>query len=78
MVMTDRGDAADVTAFRSEIWGHAIALIKAQPWLGVGWGQFNFAWTLTPFADAQRAAWSTTRTTCRCSWPSSWACRSRR
>jgi O-antigen ligase len=47
-VLTTR-EGADVTAFRSEIWSSALTLIKDQPWLGVGWGQFNFAWTLTPF-----------------------------
>ncbi len=47
LVLTDRGDVG-VTAFRSEIWRSALALIQDQPWLGVGWGQFNFAWTLTP------------------------------
>ncbi|MEK8051681.1 Wzy polymerase domain-containing protein [Ideonella sp. DXS22W] len=34
---------------RSNIWRNALALIQAQPWLGVGFGEFNFAWTLTPF-----------------------------
>ena len=48
VVLTDRSDVG-VTAFRGEIWGNALTLIKEQPWLGVGWGQFNFAWTLTPF-----------------------------
>lgn len=48
VVLTDRSET-DVTAHRGEIWGNCIALIKEQPWLGVGWGQFNFAWTLTPF-----------------------------
>jgi len=46
----DRGDAG-ITAFRSEIWKNCVALIREQPWLGVGWGQFNFAWSLTPFAE---------------------------
>jgi len=41
----------DITAFRSEIWSQSLTLIANQPWLGVGWGQFNFAWTLTPFAS---------------------------
>ena len=50
VVLTDRSET-DVTAFRGEIWSNCIALIKAQPWLGVGWGQFNFAWTLTPFSS---------------------------
>jgi O-antigen ligase len=31
------------------IWANAIEMIRQQPWLGVGWGEFNFAWTLTPF-----------------------------
>ena len=48
--ITDRSDASDVTSFRSEIWRQAIVLVKANPWFGVGWGGFNFAWTLTPFA----------------------------
>lgn len=29
----------------------AWALISEHPWLGVGWGEFNFAWTLTPMAS---------------------------
>lgn len=31
------------------IWRNAVEMIRQQPWLGVGWGEFNFAWTLTPF-----------------------------
>jgi hypothetical protein len=31
------------------IWRNTVAMIAQQPWLGVGWGEFNFAWTLTPF-----------------------------
>lgn len=27
------------------------ALISQHPWFGVGWGEFNFAWTLTPMAS---------------------------
>jgi O-antigen ligase len=26
-----------------------LALIRQQPWWGVGFGEFNFAWSLTPF-----------------------------
>ncbi len=48
VVLTDRSEAPDVTAFRGEIWRNALTMIHQQPWLGVGWGQFNFAWTLTP------------------------------
>jgi O-antigen ligase len=49
LVLTARKDAPDVTAFRSEIWSQALDLIRQNPWTGVGWGNFNFAWTLTPF-----------------------------
>ena len=34
---------------RFDIWSNALALIASHPWLGVGFGDFNFAWTLTPF-----------------------------
>ena len=34
---------------RSRIWANALALIAQQPWAGVGFGEFNFAWSLTPF-----------------------------
>ncbi len=33
------------------IWRNAVEMIRQQPLLGVGWGEFNFAWTLTPFPD---------------------------
>jgi O-antigen ligase len=39
----------DVSASRFAIWSNTLALIGAQPWTGVGFGEFNFAWTLTPF-----------------------------
>ena len=26
-------------------------MIAAHPWAGVGWGEFNFAWSMTPFPD---------------------------
>lgn len=41
----------DISSSRFAIWSNTLALIRAQPWLGVGWGEFNFAWTLTPFPD---------------------------
>ncbi|TMH09429.1 MAG: polymerase, partial [Betaproteobacteria bacterium] len=28
---------------------NTLALIAQHPWLGVGFGEFNFAWSLTPF-----------------------------
>ncbi len=48
IVLTDRSETTSTLAYRDEIWRSALTLIQGQPWLGVGWGQFNFAWTLTP------------------------------
>jgi len=39
----------DVSASRFGIWANTLTLIRQQPWTGVGFGEFNFAWTLTPF-----------------------------
>ena len=33
------------------IWRQTLALIGQHPWTGVGFGEFNFAWTLTPFVE---------------------------
>ena len=40
---------SDPSSSRFGIWANALSLIAQHPWLGVGWGEFNFAWTLTPF-----------------------------
>ncbi|MFO1269378.1 MAG: Wzy polymerase domain-containing protein, partial [Rubrivivax sp.] len=40
---------ADAPSARLTIWTHTLALIRESPWLGVGFGEFNFAWTLTSF-----------------------------
>jgi O-antigen ligase len=39
----------DVSSSRIGIWANTLTLIRMHPWFGVGWGEFNFAWTLTPF-----------------------------
>ena len=39
---------ADVGGSRVAIWRDALTLIGQQPWAGVGFGEFNLAWTLTP------------------------------
>ncbi len=39
----------DISSSRFAIWANTLALVAQQPWAGVGWGNFNFAWTLTPF-----------------------------
>jgi len=40
---------SDISGSRFGIWANTLALIREQPWAGVGWGEFNFAWSLTPF-----------------------------
>ena len=42
---------ADISSSRFAIWRNALTLVSQQPWGGVGWGNFNFAWTFTPFPD---------------------------
>jgi O-antigen ligase len=39
----------DLSSSRFGIWRNSLAMIAQQPWGGVGFGEFNFAWTLTPF-----------------------------
>src|SRR5206468_80980 len=39
----------DFSSNRFGIWANALSLIASHPWLGVGFNDFNFAWTLTPF-----------------------------
>lgn len=39
----------DISASRFGIWANAWSLVREHPWGGVGWGGFNFAWSLTPF-----------------------------
>ncbi len=40
---------------RLNIWANTWALVVAQPWTGVGFGEFNIAWTLTPFVGRPTA-----------------------
>ncbi|HEX3142045.1 MAG TPA: Wzy polymerase domain-containing protein [Rhizobacter sp.] len=46
---------SDPSSSRFGIWANTFELIKQNPWFGVGWGEFNFAWTLTPFPDRPTA-----------------------
>jgi O-antigen ligase len=46
---TARLAESDISGSRFGIWKNTLALIQAHPWTGVGFGEFNFAWTLTPF-----------------------------
>ncbi|WP_233151648.1 PglL family O-oligosaccharyltransferase [Pelomonas sp. KK5] len=36
---------------RMKILANAWELVKRNPWTGVGWGEFNLAWTMTPFPN---------------------------
>jgi O-antigen ligase len=42
-------DGSDLSSSRFKIWANVWDLIKANPWLGVGYGEFNLAWTFSPF-----------------------------
>ena len=46
---TQRLAESDISGSRFGIWANTLDLIRAHPWAGVGFGEFNFAWTLTPF-----------------------------
>jgi len=43
------GMQGDISSSRYGIWRDTWQLILQHPWFGVGWGEFNFAWSLTPF-----------------------------
>ena len=43
-----RATAEPALAQRLALWRDVWTLIQHSPWIGVGWGQLNFAWTLTP------------------------------
>lgn len=51
----DGGLGADSPNARSNIWRNAIAMAQAAPWLGTGFGEFNFAWSMTAFANRPTA-----------------------
>ncbi len=41
--------SGDVSSSRFGIWSNTLALIRSHPWAGVGFGEFNLAWSMTPF-----------------------------
>jgi O-antigen ligase len=41
--------AADPSGHRFGLWSNCLDLIRQSPLGGVGWGQLNFAWSLTSF-----------------------------
>ena len=42
-----RSTASAALAQRLALWRDVLEIISQHPWVGVGWGQLNFAWTLT-------------------------------
>lgn len=42
-------DRSDISSSRFAIWANVLAMIADHPWAGVGYGEFNLAWTLSPF-----------------------------
>lgn len=44
-------ESSDISSSRFPVWKETLQLIRANPWTGVGFGDFNFAWTLTPFPE---------------------------
>jgi hypothetical protein len=44
-------DGSDISSSRFAIWSNVWSLIKQHPWMGVGFGAFNAAWTFTSFPD---------------------------
>ncbi len=45
----------DISSSRFAIWSNTLDLIAMHPWAGVGWGNFNLAWSLTPFPNRPTA-----------------------
>jgi hypothetical protein len=37
----------DISSSRFAIWRDTLTMLMREPWLGVGFGEFNLAWTLT-------------------------------
>ncbi len=52
---TARLAEADLSGSRFGIWANTWGLITQQPLLGVGFGEFNLAWSLTPFPGRSAA-----------------------
>ncbi len=45
-----RNTANVALSLRLALWRDVLEIVAPQPWFGVGWGQLNFAWTLTPLS----------------------------
>ncbi len=49
------GNGIESPNTRGRIWANALAMIAKEPWTGVGFGEFNLAWSLTAFPDRPTA-----------------------
>lgn len=49
-------ETGDLSTSRFAVWSNALELIRQSPWIGVGVGEFNFAWTLTQFSRPRPSA----------------------
>ena len=47
--LASAGQGIESPNTRGRIWANALALIAQSPWSGVGFGEFNLAWSLTEF-----------------------------
>jgi O-Antigen ligase/Virulence factor membrane-bound polymerase, C-terminal/Protein glycosylation ligase len=54
-IATRRIEGSDWSSSRLAIWRDTWDLIQAHPWLGVGVGSYNFAWTLSVFPQRPTA-----------------------
>lgn len=48
VTLTSRIAEGASTSSRWQLWVETWNMILENPWRGVGWGEFNFAWTLSP------------------------------
>jgi hypothetical protein len=39
----------DISSSRFGIWANTLAMIAREPWTGTGFGEYNLAWSMTPF-----------------------------
>jgi len=60
--MAGAGNGIESPNTRGRIWANALSLIAQQPWTGVGFGEFNLAWTLTEFPQRPTAFFDHTHT----------------
>ena len=49
------GANGDISSSRFAIWSNTLAMIAREPLAGVGFGEFNLAWTLSQFHDRPTA-----------------------